>query len=211
MRTLFAFFALTSLFVSISTAQMSNSQLRFSELAENEKTSWLQNSTRDSLLTWQEKVFLHLSNDVVFNKSRLFFKGYLLTGPQGSRSNKSKVLKVELLNENAEVVKKQYHPIEEGLFTGNIQLPKKLKPGKYYIRAYTRWMQNYGESSYTIKSVYVSSSKNSEQGIQYAPIGVLINPEGGSLLNRQMNRLVMSIDQPGDMKEGLTGLVTDQN
>ncbi len=172
--------------------------------------SVIQKSNRDSLIAWQEKVLLHLADDHALNNSMIFFKGYLLTGPKNLRVNMSKVLKVELLDQQGEVVINQYHPIEEGMFKGNLGIPKKLPPGQYFLRAYTRWMQNYGERYYTVKPVYIGNPKRRTGTTGNAATEVHIYPEGGSLLNGQLNRVVLKVNQAGANVHALTAQIKDQ-
>ncbi|MGB5237131.1 MAG: Plug domain-containing protein [Flavobacteriaceae bacterium] len=170
----------------------------------------LQKSNRDSLITWQEKVLLHLADAHAPNKSVIFFKGYLLTGPKNLRVSMSKVLKVELLDQKGEVILKQYHPINEGMIMGNLEVPKKLPSGQYFLRAYTRWMQNYGESSYAVKPVFIGKTKSQPAINNNATPLIDIYPEGGNLLNGLLNRVVVKIDQRGSNANALKGQITDE-
>ena len=170
----------------------------------------LQKSNRDSLITWQEKVLLHLADDQAPNRSMIFFKGYLLTGTKNLRVNMSKVLKVELLDLQGEVVLKQYHPINEGMITGNLEIPKKLPAGQYYLRAYTRWMQNYGEASYAVKPIFIGRAKSRTEAGNSSS-GIEIYPEGGHLLNGLHNRVVMRTDRQDGATNSLSGKITDTN
>ena len=76
-----------------------------------------QESNRDSLITWQEKVVIHLSDNFIGNRDAIFFKGYLLTGLNQIRLNMSNVLNVELVDADGMVLKRQYHPISDGICT----------------------------------------------------------------------------------------------
>ena len=170
-----------------------------------------QESNRDSLITWQEKVVIHLSDNVVSNKDAIFFKGYLLTGLNQIRLNMSNVLNVELIDQKGMVLKRQYHPIADGMVVGNMVLPKKIKDGKYFLRAYTRWMKNYDESSYALQPIFIGES------MELASVGnegkreLNISSEGGNLVNGLMNRVVLKIPAGSESGTALSGQIVDEN
>ena len=169
-----------------------------------------QESNRDSLITWQEKVVIHLSDNVVGSKDAIFFKGYLLTGLNQIRLNMSNVLNVELVDVEGQVIKRQYHPIEDGMVTGNLVLPKKIKDGKYYLKAYTRWMKNYDEASYAVTPIFIGDNQDfaSDYSNQGSEISVM--PEGGKLVSGLMNRLVFTVPATVQGNELLRGQIVDE-
>ena len=168
-----------------------------------------QTSDRDSLLTWQEKVYLHISEDASRNRSRVFFKAYLVTGPERSRFNLSNVLKVELVDGKGEVFQRQYHPISEGMSSGNLVIPRRLEEGTYFLRAYTRWMQNYGEAYFAKTPVNITSLKSSEKKDENLTGNVQIFPESGDLVQGFLNRLVIKTEGFND--KSLSGEIIDQS
>ncbi len=165
---------------------------------------------KDSLLAWQEKVFLHLADNKVQTKGSLFFKAYLVAGPMRERNALSKVLRIELIDENGTVIKRQHHPIEGGMVSGNLTIPKKTEAGNYYLKAYTRWMQNYGENIHAKQQVFVRSRKNSQRSNFDQAFKVQVFSEGGRLVNNLQNRLVIKIEDQEGAIDGLSGEITDQ-
>ena len=111
----------------------------------------------------------------------------------------SNVLNVELIDLDGKVLKRQYHPISEGMVTGNLVLPKKIQPGKYYLRAYTRWMKNYHESAYAMHPIFIGNDQDIASSDRYGKTALNISPESGKLVSGLMNRMVLNIpatDQP---------------
>ena len=171
----------------------------------------LQETSRDSLVQWQERVVLHIANEHADKDNLVFFKGYLITGVQQNRYSPSNVLNVELLDVTGAVIKRQFHRIADGMVVGNLELPKNTKPGKYYVRAYTRWMQNYGEDLYAKRQIWIGESLG-----ETADIGnksdILIFPEGGTLLSGHENRVVVKMHHNKEAKDGKVGrILDDQN
>jgi uncharacterized protein YfaS (alpha-2-macroglobulin family) len=63
----------------------------------------------------------------------------------GKPSDLSKVLYVELLNPSGDVIKTQKFPIDSlGMSHGDVKLDTLLGSGFYEVRAYTRYMTNWG-------------------------------------------------------------------
>lgn len=196
------------LMMVFSFGSTQDSSLNHNELDGNQISFDLQETYRDSLIYKQESVVLHIANEYVENYNSVFFKSYLLTGVQQNRYSFSGVLNVVLLDGLGAVLKRQFHRIDDGMVVGSLELPKNTKPGKYYVRAYTRWMQNYGEDFYAQKPIVVggSLSKIVETG---STSDFLIVPEGGTLLNGHENRLVMKVPHYQKTEGGIVGRILD--
>lgn len=93
----------------------------------------------------QEKVYLHLDNTGYFENETVWFKAYLVRTDRSSPSDLSKVLYVELLNMSGDVIKMTKWPVDSlGQSRGDLKLDSLLGSGFYEIRAYTRYMTNWG-------------------------------------------------------------------
>ena len=93
-----------------------------------------------------EKVYLHFDNTSYYQGDHIWFKCYVVTSGQHQLSSLSKTLYVELLNPGGEIVDKRILNIENGQchseFTLN-HLP--FYSGFYEVRAYTKYMLNFGD------------------------------------------------------------------
>ena len=136
----------------------------------------------DSLVVWQQQVVLHTDKDVVMPKDQLFFKAYVLTGPDQFRVSTGDVLKVELLDEKGTLIRSQYHKITGGTSVGSFEIPKKIKEGNYYLRTYTRWMLNYGPEQFTTKKIRISDTKKRDELNAIHTDRIAFFPEGGHLI-----------------------------
>ncbi|MCM1312145.1 MAG: hypothetical protein NC252_04480 [Roseburia sp.] len=94
--------------------------------------------------TPQEKVYLHFDNTGYFKGERIWYKAYVVRADNGNATDISKVLYVELVNPSSDVVETQKLPIENGTAKGDIALDSILGTGFYEVRAYTRYMTNWG-------------------------------------------------------------------
>lgn len=96
----------------------------------------------------QEKVYLHFDNTGYFLGETLWFKAYVTTATELSGTPMSRVLYVELLNEEGHIMESRKLCIENGQAHGEIALTKaNLRSGYYEIRAYTRIMLNWDRSA----------------------------------------------------------------
>ena len=93
----------------------------------------------------QEKVYLHFDNTSYYQGDPIWFKCYV-TSSQHKLSNLSKTLYVELLNPGGEIIDKRILKIEEGVCHGDFRLSQiPFYSGFYEVRAYTKYMLNFGE------------------------------------------------------------------
>ncbi len=167
----------------------------------------------DSLITWQERVILHVDKKQIAEEEPVFFKAYLLSGTGRIRTAVSKVLKVELLDQNEKVITQQFHKINNGMSEGAVMIPKKLKGGKYFLKAYTRWMQNYGEPYYYKTELELRSSKKSQKinKNQTDLFSVSFHPEGGNLIANISNKLFIKAHFADQNLSELEGKIYDSN
>ncbi len=148
----------------------------------------------DSLVVWQEQVLLHTDKAHVIPKDQLFFKAYVLTGPDQLRISGSDVLKVELLDEKGTLVKSQYHKIIDGTSVGSFQIPNRIKEGNYYLRTYTRWMLNYGPEQFTTKKIWISDTKEVGEFNTINTGQISFFPEGGHLIAGVTQNIVVTFN-----------------
>lgn len=91
----------------------------------------------------QEKVYLHFDNTGYFQGETIWFKAYVTRTDNAMPSDLSKVLYVELLNPQGEVVKTCKAHIDKGQADGYLQLNELYTSGFFEVRAYTRYMLNW--------------------------------------------------------------------
>lgn len=107
----------------------------------------IQRSARSSLYMPQEKVYLHFDNTGYFQGETMHFKAYLLRTDTERLSDLSHVLYVDLLTPNGSVVARRKLKVTNGLAAGDVTLDNILLTGFYEVRAYTRYMTNWGTNA----------------------------------------------------------------
>ena len=95
----------------------------------------------------QEKVYLHLDNTGYFKGETIWFKAYVKRCDTDRRTDLSKVLYVELLNSAGDIMERRKLPVINGEAHGDIKVDSIMFTGFYEIRAYTRYMTNWGTNA----------------------------------------------------------------
>lgn len=106
----------------------------------------------------QEKVHLHLDKPYYAIGDNIWFKAYVVNAEKNELSDLSKILYVELINENDSVKQALTLPLQLGLTWGDFALSDSLKEGNYRIRAYTNWMRNFDEAYFFDKTITIGNS-----------------------------------------------------
>ncbi len=89
-----------------------------------------------------EKTYLHTDKDFYTNGETIWFKSYLVDGISHDRSDRSKVVYVELVNDRDSVVVKRKLFVDDIGASGDIQIAQNIEQGEYTLRSYTKYMLN---------------------------------------------------------------------
>ena len=165
----------------------------------------------DSLVQWEERVVLHTDRSAAAPGEYVYFKAYLTTGPQRQRFSPSGVLRVELLDGQGQVAASEVFPITSGMSEGAFLIPGKADPDSYTLRAYTRWMQNYGPSRFFQQPLVISESKELPILSASPQATPAFYPEGGGLLQGIANKLVVRMEDGSGCVSPVSGRITDAN
>ena len=114
---------------------------------ENEEVT---RKVRIQLFKWlqqypQEKVYLHTDRDHYEAGDTLWFRAYLTNAQTHQSSRLSQFVYVELRNRQDSLYTRIKVPFRDSVFAGYIPLSSKMAQGDYFIRAYSYWMQNWGD------------------------------------------------------------------
>lgn len=108
-------------------------------------TDWTERVEKSGKSFPQEKVFLHMDNTCYFLGDTIWYKAYVTRTDTRKPTDLSKILYVELLTPDGFLVERQQIPLENDTTGyGNFVLTDSLYGGFYELRAYTRWMLNFG-------------------------------------------------------------------
>ncbi len=149
---------------------------------------------------YQEKVYLHTDKPYYYAGDSLFFKGYFAYGNPYLRDGLSKVLHVELISEERDILLAKKYPIRDGIVVGDLLLPDSLDGERYYLRAYTNWMRNYGPNQYFMQALPVLNPYKrivAAEGIsQWTNQGVTLQSDKSNFGPREEVNLRLQLSDP---------------
>ena len=114
---------------------------------------------------YAEKIYIQLSSTIFTTDNTIWFKP-IVTDLAHLPTKLSGVLHVELIDFDKRIIDKKLLKIENGLSDSFFDLNEDLPPGRYMIRAYTKWNKNF--DSEFISQTYIDI---------YAPKQILENEE----------------------------------
>lgn len=217
-----------SLFVPVLYAQEENTE-------EQKLLEFVKNINAFSHSYPQEKTYLHFDNTGYFKGEAIWFKAYVVTSENNSLSPLSKVLYVDLLSPEGDIVETKKLKIENGQANGNFILNDRLYAGYYQVRAYTKCMLNFGEEvifsrvfpvfdqpkeagNYADKKmsvrgwdIRVEDKRVREDKTKLKDINLFFYPEGGNLISGVGNRVAFkAVNKNGESIE-TTGKILNES
>lgn len=160
-----------------------------------------------------EKVFLHTNKDLIAAGEDLWYSSYVTLGSNHLYSMASKVLHVDLIDPNNQIIHSQTQAIVQGRGEGSIQIPDSIASGFYQIRAYTNWMRNYEPEFFFTKSIKIlnQSTPAIESDINAGHVDVQFFPEGGHTIVGLNGRIAFKAIGTDGLGRSVKGKVVDSN
>jgi hypothetical protein len=91
-----------------------------------------------------EKIYLQLDGNVYTLDKTIWFKAIVVQTIDHSLSRLSRVLHVDLIGPDENIIENKLIKLEKGIGNGFFDLSPNYKEGTYQIRAYTEWDKNFG-------------------------------------------------------------------
>ncbi|MDD2525754.1 MAG: hypothetical protein PHH63_05510, partial [Bacteroidales bacterium] len=103
---------------------------------------------------YPEKIYVQTDKPIYSPNDTVWYKIWMLQSGTLFPTQKSRIVYVDLINEQNLVVGSKKYIVNTGNSNGEFILPKEFqKSGLYRIRAYTRWQKNFGDSAYFEKVI----------------------------------------------------------
>ena len=160
-----------------------------------------------------EELFVHLDRPAYAAGETMWLKAYAVDGTFHRPLALSKVAYVEVLDAQRHPVAQTQLALPDATGHGSLVLPPALASGRYLLRAYTSWMQNFGpdfyfESPVVIVNTFTPSGGAGGVGPAPAP-DVQFFPEGGQLVQGLPGRVGFKVLDANGRGVAATGTVTD--
>lgn len=146
----------------------------------------------------REKLYLHLDKPQYHPGERIWFKAYLTAGNLNQLSPISKIIYVELINAQAEIVFAVRLPATSGISYGDILIPEEIPPGAYQLRAYSNWMRNFNSGYFYKRSVQIGGNaiNAADRPANEEPSLHFYTENGSHLVAGMENKIVFKVDHP---------------
>ena len=144
----------------------------------------------------RENIHLHLNKNAYLTNEKIWFKGYIIEKKFKPTLYTSNVY-VSLYDSEGQKLSTQLYYAEGNIFEGYVSLDKTLKSGKYYLQAYTNFMNNFIENESSIYEITVLNisdkgySLNKKPNLQTFDIDFF--PESGTFLEEVSNTIGVKI------------------
>ncbi len=173
-------FAITPVFIILSV-------ISFAEI-------YAQGSGTQKPAGYFERIVLHTDRDIYITGEKVWFKASCnsLTGHNDSLL--SRILYVEIYDQQHNPVAMSKFRIQNQFATGSLIIPPDVHTGYYYIRAYTQFLRNFPAWVYPAKLLTLINPENlSAEQSDADPNQVMIAPEGGKLLAGVTSKIALGI------------------
>jgi hypothetical protein len=127
--------------------------------ASETKSEEIVTSPATQLNRLREKVWLTLSKPYFYPGETAWIGGRMLYQDAFLADSLSRVVHVDLIGEDSEIIQSATYSIQQGKISGGLVLPTEMKPGDYAIRAYTQWNRNF-----TIEDQFITPFVVMEEG-----------------------------------------------
>lgn len=118
-----------------------------------------------------EKLYVHLDKADYLLGDTIWYKVYVMDGTFGTPSAVSGVVYLELLDGDGQLVQRSRQLLVVGSTYGEFVLDHtKVEPGRFTVRAYTRWLQNFGQQYAYERHVQVSGDYLQDWAVNLAPV-----------------------------------------
>jgi hypothetical protein len=151
-----------------------------------------------------EKLYLHIDRELYSPGDDIWFKSYLVSGINNRLIQGYKNIYIQLIDERGFITDQKLLLAYNGVAKGDFLLSDSLPEGTYTVRAYTKYLQNFGEESYFHKKIIVAGAKSSLEMDEELPesnsteIDVAFLPESGSFVLNAVNHVAFkAIDDTG--------------
>jgi len=168
---------------------------------------------------YPEKIYIQSDKPYYTAGENIWFNIYLVNGVTHTKTTKSKVIYVELINEKDEIISERKLFTESISVDGDFKLPLTLKDGTYLLRAYTNYMRNQPRECFFKKEIPVfainseipdlDTEKNSKVAENSELPDIGFYPEGGYLINGISNKVAVKVKDAALLASPIIGIIED--
>lgn len=144
-----------------------------------------------------EKLYIHRDRSLYHSGETMWLKVYQTLQPASAEG--SKVVYLDFLDEDGQVVISNRWPLNKGIAYGGLDLPERLNGGVYWLRVYTRYMQNYSADALCMHRIDIVGYDNEklpskkEKRKKKEEIRISFYPEGGEMVETLPSKIAFKV------------------
>lgn len=149
-----------------------------------------------------EKLYLQVDREIYAPGDKIWLKAYQVNGITHELNTNFRNIFVQLIAENGQVVRNILLFSVKGQAQGNLATDS-LADGMYTLRAFTKYLENYGEDACFHKKIWINSTKHEvavpeKEPVDFSQAAIDFLPEGGLLVLNAPNTIAFkAIDEKG--------------
>ncbi len=163
----------------------------------------------------QEKIYVHTDKSIYLTGETIWFKAYCVDGSTHRLSALTKVLNIEVIDDEGEPIEQTRIRLKGGIGKGQIFIGPRLVTGQYTLRAYTSWMRNFDEDFVFQKGIKIINASAPEKlessAISDETLTIEFFAEGGQLVYGIRSRMAIKVTGSDGSGKPVTGTVYDNN
>jgi hypothetical protein len=169
----------------------------------------------------QEKIYIHFDKPYYSIGEDIWFKSYLVDGYNHQPIAFSKVIYVELINPQNEIIEKKTIRVDKGGGNGDFHLSQSIPEGVYTVRAYTNFMRNFDQAFFFSKKIQIwhpeealttrESAEQTTPSKEQNQLSLQFFPEGGNLVAGLLNYVGFKAVGSDGKGIDLKGIIEDSN
>src|SRR5690606_4627685 len=156
-----------------------------------EKSNKIQELLSEYYTLDRETIHVHFNKDVYFTDEQIWLNGYVYHQQNRMLFEETTNVFMEFFDQDKALIEKKLLFSYKGTFQTHIELKNNLPSGKYYVRFYTNYMNNFSEdlsSTYEIMIVNSSGLNNVvASSVNLSNVNISVYPESGVFLENATN------------------------
>ncbi len=158
----------------------------------------------------REAIHLHIDKTSFITQESIWYQGYIINRKTNKPFFTTNVF-IILYDQSGKALSEKLIYASNGVFSGSIELKPTYHSGKYYIQAYTNWMNNFSENESTIRQITLINPNEGSKDynkINTNSLQLSLHPEGNSFIKGISNTIGVSVkDCRGNAPEILDAIV----
>jgi hypothetical protein len=141
----------------------------------------------------QEHIFISVNSGIYYPGESVIFKALLLGNDLKIKTDGSRFFYLQLVDYTGKSINNYTFELHNGECSGNFNIPATLQTGIYEIKAYTRWMLNFGADNFFRRPVMIISPLESTvmSSEMTDSVPVKFYPQCGKFISNVNNKVLV--------------------